>query len=262
VNYGHFELNEKQIAIALEKYNSLSPKKKIERIEDAVADYENITEFERRLTKRVMTRKIIPTENVVRKILLCRHGETNWNVEGRIKGQIDGLETVFTDNGMNQINSVAQFISEHNAEAIFTSDLFRTVETSKLINEKLELPLYFCDKFRGLNMGIYQGGLMSDFLKDEKVSRCFIDYDIPIPGGESINQLLNRFMRGLDLVCETGCYMNAAVISHGAAISNIKSYLSGEKYEDVDYCVLECSNGKYKVISSGKYREKFSAAKD
>lgn len=259
VNYGHYELNEEQISLAIKKYNSLSPKKTLDRIEDAIADPNGITAFERRLTNRVMTRKFMKSENNTRTIILCRHGETNWNVEGRIKGQIDGLETVFTTVGINQIHSVATFISDNEAEAIFTSDLYRTVETSKLINASLNLPLYFCDKFRGLNMGVYQGQLMKDFLNDKNVCQAFRDYDYVIPGGESINQLINRFMLGLDLISETGFYKTVAVISHGAAISNIKSYLSGEQYEDIDFCIIVGTQGNYNVISSGTYRDFFNA---
>lgn len=44
---------------------------------------------ERRLTKRMMTRKKIKTEEKEITYYICRHGETNWNVENRIKGQIE-----------------------------------------------------------------------------------------------------------------------------------------------------------------------------
>ena len=54
-------------------------------------------EVERRLTKRMMQRKKIRNEEKEITYYLCRHGETNWNVENRIKGQIEDLKTTFTD---------------------------------------------------------------------------------------------------------------------------------------------------------------------
>lgn len=66
-------------------------------------------------------------------------------------------------------------------------------------------------------------------------------------------------MLGLDLISETGFYKTVAVISHGAAISNIKSYLSGEQYEDIDFCIIVGTQGNYNVISSGTYRDFFNA---
>lgn len=90
-------------------------------------------------------------------------------------------------------------------------------------------------------------------------AKLFNDYDFVIPGGESINQLIARFMRGLDLICETGCYRTAAVISHDAAISNIRSYLLGKRYEDVDFCVLVGSRRNYRVVVSGRYADVFGS---
>lgn len=63
-------------------------------------------EVERRLTKRMMTRKKIKTEEKEITYYICRHGETNWNVENRIKGQIEDLKTTFTDRGNKQIVNI------------------------------------------------------------------------------------------------------------------------------------------------------------
>lgn len=79
------------------------------------------------------------------------------------------------------------------------------------------------------------------------------DYDFVIPGGESINQLNERYIKGLNIIKDNYNYNKVAIISHGAAISNIKSKLSGEKYEDVDYCVIIYKNNKYRVIDYGTY---------
>ena len=44
-----------------------------------------------------------------------------------------------------------------------------------------------------------------------------------------------------------------AIISHGAAISNIKSEISGDKYEDIDYCILKYYNNNYEIVEYGNY---------
>ena len=83
-------------------------------------------EVERRLTKRMMTRKKIKTEEKEITYYICRHGETNWNVENRIKGQIEDLKTTFTDRGNKQIVNLKNRLFDEKIEAIFTSDLYRT----------------------------------------------------------------------------------------------------------------------------------------
>ena len=110
-------------------------------------------EVERRLTKRMMARKKIKSEEKEITYYLCRHGETNWNVENRIKGQIEDLKTTFTDRGNKQIINLKNRLFNEKIEAIFTSDLYRTKETTKIVNENSKLPIYYCENFRGLNMG-------------------------------------------------------------------------------------------------------------
>lgn len=251
IKLGHFELGEDDIKVALKKYNNISNEEPISTLEDLDHIYD--LETERRLTKRLMKRKIIKNEKKEVFYYLFRHGETNWNVEKRIKGQMEDLKTEFTTKGKIQINDILTRIKDYDIESIFTSDLYRAKETSRIINLNLDLPVYYCENFRGLNMGNFQGELMSDFLRNENVKKAFIDYDFVIPGGESINQLNERYIKGLNIIKDNYNYNKVAIISHGAAISNIKSKLSGEKYEDVDYCVIIYKNNKYRVIDYGTY---------
>lgn len=251
VKLGHYELNENDIEKAIKKYNDITEYEKIESLNDIII--RDDMEVERRLTKRLMTRKKIKNEKKEIVYYLFRHGETNWNVEKRIKGQIEDLKTTFTDRGNKQIISLKKKILDEKIEAIFTSDLYRTKETTKIITENSKLPIYYCENFRGLNMGNFQGGLMNDFLNNESVKKAFVDYDFVIPGGESINQLNSRYIKGLDIIRDNYNYDKVAIISHGAAISNIKSKISGEKYEDIDYCIIKYCNNKYTIIASGKY---------
>ena len=251
VKLGHYELNKSDIEKAIKRYNDITEAKKIKSLDDIIV--KNDMEVERRLTKRMMTRKKIKTEEKEITYYICRHGETNWNVENRIKGQIEDLKTTFTDRGNKQIVNLKNRLFDEKIEAIFTSDLYRTKETTKIINENSKLPIDYCENFRGLNMGKFQGGLMSDFLNNESVKKAFVDYDFVIPGGESINQLNSRYIKGLDIIRDNYNYDKVAIISHGAAISNIKSKISGEKYEDIDYCIIKYYNNKYTIVESGKY---------
>lgn len=252
VKLGHYELNSKKIQQALEVYNLISSDLCINNIKNV--KLESGLDVERRLTKRLMQRKIIKSENRELYFYICRHGETNWNVERRIKGQSEDIKTTFTEHGIKQIENLSQFLIKNKVEAIFTSDLSRTIETAKIVNQYLNVPLYYFKNFRGLNMGNFQGKLMNEFLKDENVQKAFVDYDYVIPGGESINQLNKRYLNGMDIIKDDYNFNKVAIISHGAAISNVKSIISGEKYEDIDFCVIKCYNNKYKVIDYGTYQ--------
>lgn len=201
----------------------------------------------------MMERKKIKSEEAPIYYYLCRHGETNWNVEKRIKGQLETIDTEFTERGIKQIETLATFIESNNVQAIFSSDLSRTVETARIVNNKINVPLYFYNKFRGLNMGDFQGKSIDCFLNDDYVKECFKDYNLVIPGGESINQLISRFKDGIDIIRNKYNYDRVSIISHGAAISNIKSLISGDKYENIDYCVLKYYNNNYEIVEYGNY---------
>ena len=250
VKLGHFEISDDKIKKAIKYYNFIS-NSNINSIDEIKCS--SGLEIERRLTKRMMERKKIKSEETPIYYYLCRHGETNWNVEKLIKGQLETIDTAFTERGIKQIGTLATFVKSNNIQAIFSSDLCRTVETSRIVNNKVDVPLYFYNKFRGLNMGDFQGKSIDCFLNDDYVKECFKDYSLIIPGGESINQLISRFKDGMDIIRNKYNYDRVAIISHGAAISNIKSEISGDKYEDIDYCILKYYNNNYEIVEYGNY---------
>lgn len=191
------------------------------------------------------------------KIFIFRHGETNWNVEGRVKGQIESLKTTFTNEGNRQIEEMALFIENNLCEAIFSSDMVRAHETAKIVVEKLSLPLHILTNFRGLNVGTLQGILKQDFDSSDIVKRAFSDYDFAFPEGESVNQLIRRFIEGLNLIRDSYHYETVAIITHGASISNIKAYLSHDKFQSTDYCIIQSSEQDWDVIDAGLYKTLF-----
>ena len=75
-------------------------------------------------------------------IYLFRHGETNWNVEDRVMGQLEGIETKFTNKGYKQIKEISETIKEKNVEVIYCSDFQRAYETAVIANEKLRVPIF------------------------------------------------------------------------------------------------------------------------
>lgn len=250
IKLGHYDVEKNDVEKLIEYYNFVT--------NGNITDLTNLSdsfdiESERRLTKRMMKRKRMKSGKREKYFYLYRHGETDWNVENKIKGQLEDIETKFTKEGFEQIRNVRQVMINSEIQAIFSSDLLRARETSKILNNSLKLPTYYFKKFRGLNMGKFQGKTMREFLNDFEVKKCFENYDLVIPGGESINNLISRFLDGMKIISDNYDYYKIAVVSHGAAISNIKSYISKEKYEDIDYCTIKLIDGNYEVIDYGRY---------
>ena len=88
------------------------------------------------------------------KVLLLRHGQTDWNVALRLQGQSD---IDLNDVGRGQARAVASAIAELAPSAVIASDLSRARETAELVTAGLELPLTLDARLRERNFGLWEG---------------------------------------------------------------------------------------------------------
>ena len=76
-------------------------------------------------------------------LLLVRHGETDWNADGRLQGHTD---RPLSDYGRRQARQLAdqlkdEELEDEELEAIYSSDLARARETAEIVGERLGLPV-------------------------------------------------------------------------------------------------------------------------
>ena len=70
----------------------------------------------------------------VRRLVLLRHGQTEWNAGSRMQGQLD---TDLTDLGREQANAAAEVLAERQPLVIVSSDLRRALDTATALGEAL-----------------------------------------------------------------------------------------------------------------------------
>ncbi|MDR0849914.1 MAG: histidine phosphatase family protein [Christensenellaceae bacterium] len=247
VNRGHYELNKNNI-MDIREYAKL-----VKGI-----GHEPESNLQRRLTKRVMLMKKLDRFTNAQKdkkkiIYLIRHGETDFNIAKIIKGQSKSIKTVFSERGLKQILTLSKFLKKNNIERIYGSDMKRVMETVISADKKLNVPFSFHKELRGLNMGMYQEIKIpiAEFLKQPEIQLALTDHSVCIKGGESINNLIERFMKFINyIICATP-YKNVAIITHGAAISNVYSKIAAKPYQDISYCKLEYLNDNLKAVGHG-----------
>ena len=122
---------------------------------------------------------------------LARHGQTQWNIEHRIQGQLDSCLTV---EGKAQAMRLASSCCSLGITQILTSPLGRAVETADICGTLLNLPVKKVQGFEERNFGLWQGkltpamALHSDY--DEIVSQMT---DCKPEQGESAKQVFTRF---------------------------------------------------------------------
>lgn len=85
---------------------------------------------------------------------MVRHGETAWNAEGRVQGQLDiPLSRV----GLAQARAVAEALAGERFDALYCSDLSRVRQTAQPSAARLRLDLRIDERLRERHYGRFQG---------------------------------------------------------------------------------------------------------
>jgi probable phosphoglycerate mutase len=160
-------------------------------------------------------------------IYLIRHGESSYNVEHRLQGQSD--EPVLSARGREHAQSVAAAMAALPIEAIYSSPLRRALETARPVAEALKLSVVTDDRLKEINIGVFQGVLVSEIgerYPHETASWRSQDPDFRIPGGESRRELMRRSEAALRAVRDTE-YHQVAIFAHGGVLAAALKALLG-----------------------------------
>ena len=154
---------------------------------------------------------------------IFRHGECPFNVSGHIQGQ--RFNGRLTSNGIRQAHNVGQCLLDKHIEVIISSPMRRALETSKIVQKYLNVPIFIDHRFIEINMGIIEGMHIS--LAEKKYAKTYSLWRNPLYqnknirflGGESKNEVRQRIIEALThYACET-TYQNLAISGHGITIS-------------------------------------------
>lgn len=173
-------------------------------------------------------------------LLVIRHGETQWNVAGRLQGSRD---TPLTANGVRQAQAVAVRLSETVAglsdTAFWVSPLGRARQTASIFADIWSLP-FECFGEEPLLAercyGVWEGRLHSEIERDlpeQHDAHMYDPWDYSMPGGESRTMLTERllaWLRTLDrnrphvAVTHSGCLRALRGIYTRASPAEILAY--------------------------------------
>ncbi len=154
-----------------------------------------------------------------------RHGETAFNAEGRVQGQLD---IPLSKNGQQQSKALASALSLEPLDAIVVSPLRRALETAEAIATELQLPLKIDPRLAEINAGIFQG-LKWDEIEIKYPNEATLwksgDPDFVIPEGESRRTLMLRGQAAFETI-QANNHTHVAVIAHGGLLAaTLKSLL-------------------------------------
>jgi glucosyl-3-phosphoglycerate phosphatase len=90
----------------------------------------------------------------VRRLVMLRHGQTEWNAGSRMQGQLD---TDLTDLGRDQAVAAAEVLAKRQPLVIVSSDLRRALDTAVELGERAGLPVLVDTRLRETHLGDWQG---------------------------------------------------------------------------------------------------------
>lgn len=126
-----------------------------------------------------------------KRLLLVRHGQTTYNVEGRLPGQLPGV--LLTDEGRRQAHRAAVALSAISVTAIVSSPLERARDTADIIARGWALPVRLDDRLKDTDVARWAGQKVHDIAKSDPEWQEFVRHASYAPEGvESLSAVMER----------------------------------------------------------------------
>jgi probable phosphoglycerate mutase len=191
---------------------------------------------------------------VVPRLLFIRHGETDWNVEGRLQGQTD-----IPLNGLGRYQSedvarrLAKLVDRPDDLPWIVSPLGRTRQTAEIARKALGLdPMLYSvdDRLKEITFGIWEGFTWAELRQKDPligVTREKQKWDYQPPQGESYAMLAERVKPWLESLSE-----ETVVVSHGGVARILMALIAAippdeaPRHDIHQGRVLEFADGRFK----------------
>lgn len=154
----------------------------------------------------------------VTKLLLARHGETDWNCEHRWQGHTD---VPLNELGLEQARALAEELADEPIAAIYSSDLRRAFDTARIVAERKGLEVIVDHDLRELDFGAWEG-MTSDEIEERfpgDLGRWREHGERPERrGGETADEVRERVIAAAHRIVAAHPGEQVLVIAHGGPL--------------------------------------------
>lgn len=160
------------------------------------------------------------------KLLLARHGITDWNKSARFQGRTD---RDLSEDGVNQAECLARRLKDFRIDVIYTSPLKRAFYTADEIAKPHGLSPVILPELEEINFGSWEGLSLKSL--DEKHHEAFRRWKSdpffnPPENAETWPQLNERITRAVNIMTTSG-HENVIAVTHGGIIRAILAIVLG-----------------------------------
>jgi len=193
------------------------------------------------------------------RLILVRHGESVWNLEGRYQGQLDSR---LTPKGLAQSGALAARLAGHKFVALYSSDLGRAMQTAEVIAEQTGHRILTDSRLRERHLGIFQSlskkEIKQKFAEEYRLFKA-ADPHYVVPGGESASQACTRMRGCLEELARRHVGESMAVVAHGGVLSVLFRHTlmltleAPRRFErrNASWNAFRCDDGKWVVETWG-----------
>ena len=197
------------------------------------------------------------------KLYFVRHGETDWNKDGRLQGRSD---IPLNDTGRSMAQATAKALSHIPFDKVFSSPLIRAYETASILSAERKLAVCKDERLIELSFGTGEGESLS-YIKSHPESRLydFIYHPqnyIPYEGGETFEELYSRcesFLKEVIFPLEN-IAEHILIVGHGALIRGMIYHMTRRENKDFwsvshkncSITIAEYANGTLSLLEEGK----------
>ncbi len=159
------------------------------------------------------------------KLFLIRHGQTDWNVQGKLQGHSD---IPLNAEGISQAERAAQIYERFQIQEILSSDLQRAKQTAQILANHWKIQSFEHDpRFREVHLGEAEG-ISRDLIKSNYGEKFYDtwassdpkDFHVQFPQGETRREAAERFLEGLRQSASSSVL---AIVSHGLVLKSVVS---------------------------------------
>ena len=152
------------------------------------------------------------------RVLAIRHGETAWNAESRVQGQLD---IPLNATGRWQAHRLALALAEEGIAALYSSDLLRAVQTAQALAAGSGRAIDTDPGLRERGFGVFEGLTYAEIqqrypLPSERWRKR--DPDFSAPGGETLRDFFDRSVATVTRLAAAHPGQTIAVVSHGGVL--------------------------------------------
>lgn len=188
----------------------------------------------------------------VKRVVLIRPGETDWNKLGRWQGQV---AVPLNEHGIAQAERLAQFVRPIGLSAIYSSDLRRAKDTAEILGKTSSLTPVYDARLRERSMGEWQGLTLAEIMVWYPEDYAQVQKDpngFQVPSGESRKQVGERVRLAFEEIIKEGGD-TIGIISHTTAIRTLLAALVPESnpynlhFRNMSVTTIMQENGKWSI---------------